>query len=49
MQAPVRLILLILSCLLLFISAFGIAHPRVNIAYLGLAIFVLSFLVGGSV
>jgi hypothetical protein len=45
MGAPVKLILLILAFLLLLLSAFGVNHPRVNTAYLGLSLFVLSFII----
>jgi hypothetical protein len=45
--APVRLFILILAFLLVLLAAFNVGHPRINLAYLGLALFILTFMLTG--
>lgn len=42
-----NLILMILAFVLLLLAAGGISHPRLNLAYLGLAFWALAIILGG--
>jgi hypothetical protein len=41
-------IIMVLACVLLFIAAFGGTFPRVNVGWLGLAIWALAIVLGGA-
>lgn len=41
----IHLILYIIAFVLLLLEAFGVAAPRVSLGWLGLALFVLTFII----
>jgi hypothetical protein len=45
MQAPLKLVLLILAALLFGLAAFGIGHPRYNLVAGGLCCAAVAFLI----
>lgn len=45
MQGTIHLILIVLGIVLLFLAAFNVAHPRVNLGWLGLAVLALTLII----
>lgn len=46
-MAQVALILLVLAFLLTGLCAFGVGHPRINLGWLGVSIWILTVILGG--
>lgn len=44
---PIHLILLVLSFVLVLVASFGVNPPKVQLAWLGVALFILSFFFTG--
>lgn len=45
MQSTIHLILIVLGIVLLFLAAFNVNHPRVNLGWLGAAVLALTLII----